>query len=54
MAQLPLRLSVNFAQVVRRITAILLMGHALNKTYAAIFPTEVGLPKEEPDVSRPN
>ena len=33
-----------FAQVVRRITAILLMGAALDASYAAILPTAVGLP----------
>jgi len=33
-----------FAQVVRRITAILLMGPALDASYAAILPTATGLP----------
>ncbi|MBS1816287.1 MAG: N-6 DNA methylase [Acidobacteria bacterium] len=33
-----------FAQVVRRITAILLMGPALDASYAAIIPTATGLP----------
>jgi hypothetical protein len=34
-----------FAQVVRRITAILLMGPALDASYAAIIPTAVGIPR---------
>ncbi len=34
-----------FAQVVRRIAAILLMGPALDRSYAAIVPTATGLPK---------
>lgn len=33
-----------FAQVVRRIAAILLMGPALDASYAAILPTATGLP----------
>jgi hypothetical protein len=33
-----------FAQVVRRIAAILLMGPALDASYAAILPTALGLP----------
>lgn len=33
-----------FAQVVRRITAILLMGPALDASYQAILPTATGLP----------
>jgi hypothetical protein len=33
-----------FAQVVRRLTAILLMGPALDASYAAILPTATGLP----------
>jgi hypothetical protein len=33
-----------FAQVVRRITAILLMDPALDANYAAILPTATGLP----------
>jgi hypothetical protein len=34
-----------FAQIVRRITAILLMGPALDASYAAIIPTAVGIPR---------
>jgi hypothetical protein len=34
-----------FAQVVRRITAILLMGPTLDASYAAIIPTAVGIPR---------
>lgn len=33
-----------FAQVVRRIAAILLLGPALDSSYAAILPTAIGLP----------
>ena len=33
-----------FAQVVRRISAILLMGPALDSSYAALLPTATGLP----------
>ncbi len=33
-----------FAQVVRRIAAILLLGPALDATYRAILPTATGLP----------
>jgi hypothetical protein len=33
-----------FAQVVRRITAILLLSPALDASYAAILPTATGLP----------
>ncbi len=33
-----------FAQVVRRIAAILLMGLALDASYAAILPGATGLP----------
>lgn len=33
-----------FAQVVRRITAILLLGPALDSSYAAILPGATGLP----------
>ncbi len=33
-----------FSQVVRRITAILLMGPALDASYQAILPTATGLP----------
>ena len=33
-----------FAQVVRRVAAILLMGPALDASYAAILPTATGLP----------
>ena len=39
-----------FAQVVRRIAAILLMGPALDASYAAILPTATGLPG---DAARP-
>jgi hypothetical protein len=35
-----------FAQVVRRIAAILLMGPALDASYAAILPTSLGLPSK--------
>ncbi len=34
-----------FSEVVRRITAILLLGPALDASYAAILPTATGLPK---------
>ena len=34
-----------FAQVVRRITAILLLSPALDASYQAILPTAVGLPE---------
>jgi hypothetical protein len=33
-----------FAQVVRRVAAILLMGPALDASYRAILPTATGLP----------
>lgn len=36
--------SAYFAQVVRRITAILLLGPALDASYKAIAPTATGLP----------
>lgn len=36
--------SAYFAQVVRRITAILLLGSALDASYQAILPTATGLP----------
>jgi len=35
-----------FAQVVRRIAAILLLGPALDESYRAILPTATGLPAE--------
>ncbi len=35
-----------FAQVVRRATAILLLGPALDQSYAAILPTATGLPQQ--------
>lgn len=34
-----------FSEVVRRIAAILLLGPALDASYAAILPTATGLPK---------
>jgi hypothetical protein len=34
-----------FAQVVRRISAILLLSPALDASYAAILPTATGLPQ---------
>jgi hypothetical protein len=37
-----------FAQVVRRITAILLLGPALDASYKAILPTAIGLPPAVP------
>jgi hypothetical protein len=37
-----------FAQVVRRITAILLLGPALDASYEAILPTAIGLPPGTP------
>lgn len=37
-----------FAQVVRRITAILLLGPALDASYEAILPTAIGLPPATP------
>ncbi len=39
--------SDDFAQVVRRITAILLLSAALNASYQAILSTAVGLPTRE-------
>jgi hypothetical protein len=37
-----------FAQVVRRIAAILLLGPALDRSYQAILPTATGLPTPPP------